>query len=85
MIAAVARGNFCPNCGTQAFHAQAGVFECSSCGAMGWLGYQRPGPGSGKGSQCQAKDCGRYTLRSVGQIGSTELKYCSSCDAIVVV
>lgn len=82
----MARGNSCPGCGKQTFHDnKTGALECSSCGAVGWLGDSHVNPGSGKGRKCGASGCGRFTLRAVADLNDQQrLYYCSSCDAIVV-
>lgn len=81
----MARGNFCPSCGEQTFHLKTSILECSSCGAVGWLGDSQVKPGSGRGHKCHAKGCGRQTLRVVADLGPKQLSYCTSCHAMVIV
>ncbi len=74
----MALGNKCPSCGEQTFHKKKGVYKCSHCKVVGWVGAPES-PGGGKGAKCQR--CEESTVKTVAEKKGVTVRYCFACSA----
>lgn len=75
------KGSKCPACSELTFHTRKGVFECSTCSAVGWI-REPPAPGGGRGSACNL--CGVKTVRQIYKGKGITVAHCYSCKATTI-
>ena len=80
----MAKGARCPSCGEQKMHEEGAVYVCGEpgCNSVGLWRAQLPKTGGGKGAKCQC--CGQSTLHTVYKIASVRVRYCTTCDLVVL-